>query len=82
MLASKAQEGQRDAILPVHMGGGGVVTFSLLISEDFVFFFDGRVFIKGPRAETLIFVTGTSGNILSPGRKTKVSGVYPESHEK
>ena len=71
MLASKAQEeGQRDPILPVH--GGGVVTFSLLISEDFVFFFDGRVFIKG----RLIFVL-TSGNILSPGRKTKVSGVYP-----
>ena len=26
-------------------------------------------------------MTGTSGNILSPARQTKVSGVYPENQE-
>ena len=41
---------------------------------------DGRV-LYGAGAETLIFVTGTPGEILSPGRKTKISGVYPENQE-
>ena len=34
------------------------------------------VFLYGAGAEALIFVTGTSGKRLSPGRKIKVSGVY------
>ena len=46
-------------------------------------------FLYGAGAETLIFVTGTSGQynvnirkFSSPGRKTKVSCGYPENQEK
>ena len=42
-------------------------------------------FLYGAGAETLIFVTGTSGKnlkISSPDRKTKVSCGYPENQEK
>ena len=39
-------------------------------------------FSYGAGAETLTFVTGTSGEFLSPSRKAKVSGVYPENQEK
>ena len=43
-------------------------------------------FLYGDGAETLIFVTGTSGenirNFSSPGRKTKVSCGYPENQER
>ena len=42
-------------------------------------------FLCGAGAETLIFVTGTSGKYRSfsaPGRKTKVSCGYPENQEK
>ena len=39
-------------------------------------------FSCGAGAETLIFVTGTSGINLSAGRQTKVSGIYPENQGK
>ena len=39
-------------------------------------------FLYGAGAETLLFVTGTSGKKLSPDRKTKVSGASPENQEK
>ena len=43
-------------------------------------------FLYGAGAETLIFVTGTSGkkseNFRLPAEKTKVSCGYPENQEK
>ena len=73
---TEKNKGHRAKNLSLHDGFGGFGGSGRLMTVGF---------LCGPGAETLIFVTGTSGKyrqFSSPGRKTKVSCGYPENQEK